>query len=200
MFYDSRTNAHGLPHDPFKALVAPRPIGWISSRGRDGVSNLAPYSFFNAISSQPNLVMFSSNGRKDSLTNVAASGEFACSLVSYDLKDAMNHSSAPVGANVSEFELAGLTEAPCKLIDVSFVAEAPAALECRVLEILPLNKYDGIETSYEMVLGEVLGIHIRDEFIENGLVVASRLNLLARLGYMDYSSAGDVFSLDRPKS
>ena len=198
MFYDARRGDHDLPHDPFKALVAPRPIGWISSRGADGVSNLAPYSFFNAISAQPSLVMFSSQGHKDSVSNIAATGAFACSLVSYELRDAMNKSSAAVGPQINEFRLAGLTEAPCKLIDASYVAEAPAALECRLLEIIPLNKYAGIDSPYEMVIGEVIGVHIKDAFLVDGLVDAAKLKLISRLGYKDYALVDDIFSLDRP--
>ena len=199
MFYDARKNDHGLPHDPFKALVAPRPIGWISSRSADGVSNLAPYSFFNAISARPNIVMFSSDGHKDSVSNIEATGAFACSIVSHALADAMNKSSAPVAADVNEFELAGLTEAPCRLIDVSYVAEAPAALECRLLEVIKLNKYDGIESVNEMVIGEVIGVHVREECIKDGIVDATALNQLSRLGYMDYAAVNEVFSLKRPK-
>ena len=199
MFYDPRVNDHGLPHDPFKALIAPRPIGWISSKNREGVSNLAPYSFFNAIGANPHMVMFASQGRKDSLANIEETGSFACSLVSHDLRDAMNVSSAPVGQEVNEFALAGLTEAPCRLIDASYVAEAPAALECRLLEIIPLNRYEGIESNGEVVLGQVIGIHIDEAFLLDGKVNAEKMRLLSRLGYMDYASVDHVFSLDRPK-
>ncbi|TLP48654.1 flavin reductase family protein [Cohaesibacter sp. CAU 1516] len=199
MFYDSRTNDHGLPHDPFKALVGPRPIGWISTRSKAGISNLAPYSFFNAIATQPNLVMFSSQGHKDSVTNIEETGVFACSMVSHELRDVMNKSSAPVDPDVSEFELAGLTEAPCQLIDAPYVAEAPAALECRLLEVVRLNKYEGVDSSYEMVIGEVIGIHIKDEMLVDGKVDAPSMQLLSRLGYMDYATVNEVFSLSRPK-
>ena len=204
MFYDAQTHDHGLPHDPFKALVAPRPIGWISSRGKDGVSNLAPYSFFNAVSSKPDIVMFSSYSapgtRKDSVSNIADTGVFACSIVSRRLAEQMNKSSAPVGREVNEFELSGLAEAPCRLIDASYVAEAPAALECRLLEIIPLNKYEGIDSGNEMVLGHVIGVHIKDEFLKDGLVDTAKMNLLSRLGYMDYAAVDSVFELSRPKS
>ena len=165
MFYDARTQDHGLPHDPFKALVAPRPIGWISTRSKDGISNLAPYSFFNAVSAQPNMVMFSSQGHKDSVSNIEATGVFACSIVTRTLAERMNATSAPVGKDVNEFELAGVSEAACELIDVSYVKESPAALECRLLEIIPLNRYEGVESEYEMVLGEVIGVHIGDALI-----------------------------------
>ena len=199
MFYDARKNDHGLPHDPFKAVVAPRPIGWISSRSAAGISNLAPYSFFNAVASQPNMVMFSSYGMKDSVSNIEETGEFACSLVSYDLRDKMNASSASVGADVNEFELASLTEAPCRLIKASYVAEAPAALECKLLEIVHLGRYEGIESNYHMVIGHVVGVHIKDDFIEGGIVNGAKLQQLSRLGYLDYAAVDEVFSLTRPK-
>ncbi|HAT85912.1 flavin reductase family protein [Cohaesibacter gelatinilyticus] len=198
MFY--RTNeAHGLPHDPFKALVAPRPIGWISTQGADGVANLAPYSFFNAISSQPNIVMFSSQGRKDSLANIEDSGEFACNLASYDLRNAMNASAAMVEADVDEFELAGLTKRDCRLIAAPCVAESPVVMECRLLEVIRLDRYENIETPYQMVLGEVMGIFIKDEMIVEGIVDITKLKPLARLGYKDYSVVDAVFSIERPK-
>lgn len=199
MFYDSQKNDHGLPHDPFKALVVPRPIGWISTRSAEGVSNLAPYSFFNAVSAQPNIVMFSSEGRKDSVFNIEQTGVFACSLVSHALRDAMNASAAPVGAEVNEFALAGLNEAPCQMIDCGYVADSPAALECRHLETIPMSRYEGIDSSYQMVLGEVIGIHVRDDFIVDGIVDAARIKVLSRLGYKDYAAVDDVFSLKRPK-
>lgn len=199
MFYDCRTNDHGLPHDPFKALVAPRPIGWISTRSAQGISNLAPYSFFNAVAAQPNIVMFSSQGHKDSVRNIEETGVFAVSMVSHALADAMNVSSKPVDADVNEFELAGLTEASCELINAGYVAEAPAALECRMLEIIRMDRYADVESDYEMVLGEVVGIHIKEDFIEDGKVSAAKLNLLSRLGYMDYAAVDSVFALKRPK-
>ncbi len=198
MFYRAN-EAHGLPHDPFKALVAPRPIGWISTLGADGVANLAPYSFFNAVSSQPNIVMFSSQGRKDSLANIETSGEFACNLASYDLRNAMNASAAMVEADVDEFELAGLTKQNCQLIASPCVAESPVVMECRLLEVIMLDRYEGIETPYQMVLGEVMGISIKDEMIVDGIVDITKLKPLARLGYKDYSVVDAVFSIERPK-
>ncbi len=200
MFYDARKNDHGLPHDPFKALVAPRPIGWISSRSKAGVVNLAPYSFFNAIAAQPNLVMFSSQGHKDSVSNIEETGEFACSFVSKSLADKMNATSAPVESDVNEFSLAGLQEASGRLIDVPHVADSPAVLECRLLEVIPLNRYEGVETVYEMVIGEVVGIHIQDAFIKDGLFDTKAAQALSRMGYMDYSAVENVFQLKRPKA
>ena len=199
MFYDTRKNDHGFRYDPFKALVAPRPIGWIGTKSKEGQANLAPYSFFNAISAKPNMVMFSSFGYKDTVSNIQATGVFSCSIVSYALRDRMNESSAPVGPDVNEFALAGLTEAPCQFIDVSYVAEAPAALECRLVDVVNLNQYDGIFSDYAMVLGEVVGVHIKDEMLVDGMVDATKLHQLSRLGYMDYAVVKEVFSLDRPK-
>jgi flavin reductase (DIM6/NTAB) family NADH-FMN oxidoreductase RutF len=198
MFYRAN-EAHGLPHDPFKALVAPRPIGWISTLGTDGVAKLAPYSFFNAVSSQPNIVMFSSQGRKDSLANIEVSGEFACNLASYDLRNGMNASAAMVEADVDEFELAGLTKQNCQLIAAPCVAESPVVMECRLLEVIKLDRYEDIETPYQMVLGEVIGISIKDEMIVDGIVDITKLKPLARLGYKDYSVVDAVFSIERPK-
>ncbi|MCV6546266.1 MAG: flavin reductase family protein [Cohaesibacter sp.] len=198
MFYPV-SEPHGLPHDPFKALVAPRPIGWISSRGADGVANLAPYSFFNAVSAQPNVVMFSSQGRKDSLINIEQSGEFACNLASYELRDAMNLSASMVGPEVDEFALAGLSQKACQLIAAPCVAESPVVMECRLLDIIKLDRYEGVDTPYQMVLGEVIGIFIEDAMLVDGMVDMTKLKPLARLGYKDYCMVEDVFSLDRPQ-
>jgi len=197
VFYKTDENKHGLAHDPFKALVAPRPIGWISSLGADGVVNLAPYSFFNAISDRPPFVMFSSSGRKDSLRNIEASGEFVCSLATYELKDQMNVTSAMVGPEVDEMALAGLTPAPCKLVKPPRVAESPVAFECKYFKTLSLPGLDGAEGNL-VVIGEVIGIHIDDAYIADGRVDTAKLRPIARLGYMEYAVVDAVFSMDRP--
>jgi len=197
VFYKTDENKHGLTHDPFKALVAPRPIGWISSLGADGVVNLAPYSFFNAISDRPPFVMFSSSGRKDSLRNIEASGEFVCSLATYELKDQMNVTSAMVGPEVDEMALAGLTPAPCKLVKPPRVAESPVAFECKYFKTLSLPGLDGAEGNL-VVIGEVIGIHIDDAYIADGRVDTAKLRPIARLGYMEYAVVDAVFSMDRP--
>ncbi|VAW17907.1 Nitrilotriacetate monooxygenase component B [hydrothermal vent metagenome] len=198
MFYEPKKNNHGLPHRPFKALVGPRPIGWISTLGRDGIANLAPYSFFNAVADDPPVVMFSSSGAKDSLRNAQATGEFVCNIVSYAQRDAMNASSANVPPGVDEFDLAGLAKAECRIVRAPRVAEAPAALECRTVKIVDLPGEGGQPNLYRVVFGLVVGIHIADEALVDGIVDAVRLNQLARLGYQDYSVVDKVFPLVRP--
>ncbi len=198
MFYETSDNRHGLSHDPFKAIVSPRPIGWIGTRSRAGVRNLAPYSFFNAISDRPKLVMFSSSGWKDSVENVKQTGVFTASFVGRALIDAMNASSAPVAPEVDEFTLAGLTAVEGHLVDAPFVGEALAALECRVTDLLQPKGLDGAVSENYMVIGEVVGIHIRDEAIRDGRFDMGFARPVGRLGYMDYADAGDVFELKRP--
>jgi flavin reductase (DIM6/NTAB) family NADH-FMN oxidoreductase RutF len=138
MFYDAVANTHGLALDPFKALIAPRPIGWISTLGKNGVVNLAPYSFFNAVSEDPHFVMFASGGRKDSRRNAEETGEFVCSLATYALREAMSRTSAPVGPEVDEMRLAGLTPAPSRLVAPPRVKESPVAFECRYWRTIEL--------------------------------------------------------------
>ena len=199
MFYEPDKNDHGLPHRPFKALVGPRPIGWISTLAPDGTANLAPYSFFNAVAEDPPVVMFSSAGAKDSLTNAEATGEFVCNLASYELREQMNATSAAVAPGVDEFGLAGLAKAECRRVAPPRVAAAPAALECRTVKVVDLPGHDGAANLYRVVFGIVVGIHIADEMIVDGLVDATRLHQLARLGYHDYTYVSDVFPLTRPK-
>lgn len=197
MFYETAGNKHGLEFNPFKALVAPRPIGWISSMDRDEVVNLAPYSYFNAISDVPPYVMFSSGGRKDSMRNVEETGEFVCSFVTYELKDQMNATSARVGPEIDEFEFAGLTSAPSRLVKPPRVAESPAALECRHYKTIELPGFNGREGNF-VVMGQVVGVYINDDAIENGRFDIARLRSIARLGYMDYAVVDTVFSMERP--
>lgn len=143
MFYDAVANTHGLAIDPFKALVAPRPIGWISTLGKNGVVNLAPYSFFNAVSEDPHFVMFGSGGRKDSQRNAEETGEFVCSLATYELREAMNRTSAPVAPDVDEMKLVGLTPAPSRLVAPPRVKESPVAFECRYWRTIDLPGRNG---------------------------------------------------------
>jgi len=199
MFYDAIANDHGLRHDPFKGLVVPRPIGWISSLDRDGRPNLAPYSFFNAIADHPHLVMFSSEGRKDSLTNIERTGEFVCNLAGWQLRHRMNASSVAAPPEVSEFEVAGLAMAPSVKVRAPRVAAAPAALECRCVQTVKLTDVDGVPSSYHMVIGQVVGIHIADEAIVDGIVDVTRLMPVARLGYRQYAVVTEAFEMNRPR-
>ncbi len=198
MFYDTESNAHGMAHDPFKAIVAPRPIGWIGTKGRDGSRNLSPYSFFNAVGDKPKMVMFSSSGRKDSLRNVEETGVFTASFVSRSLLDQMNASSAAVSYETDEFTLAGLTAVAGKLVDAPYVGEAVAALECRVTKVLTLPDMDGNDTDSHAVFGQVVGIHIADAMIRGGRFDLASADPIMRLGYMDYAGMGPVFELKRP--
>lgn len=198
MFYEPK-NGHGLPHDPFKAIVAPRPIGWISTRSKAGEVNLAPYSFFNALQSNPHLVFFSSEGRKDSYTFAKETGEFVANLVGRDLAAKMNASSVNAPRGVSEFGYAGLTATPSRLVSAPRVAEAPAALECKVTEIFEPRTLDGQPAHAFMVIGQVVGIHIADEMLIDGLFDATKAGNVARLGYFDFSATDSLFSMRRPK-
>lgn len=199
MFYETGENAHGLAHDPFKAIVSPRPIGWIGSRAGDGSLNLAPYSFFNAISDKPKLVMFSSAGRKDSVRNIEESGEFTANFVSFDLKEAMNATSAPAPHGTSEFTLAGLTPVTGRVVAAPFVGEAYAALECKVTQMFRPQTLDGSESENHVVIGQVVGIHIREEAIRDGRFDMAKTRPVGRMGYMDYCESGEVFEMMRPK-
>ncbi|MCE9651324.1 MAG: flavin reductase family protein [Parvibaculum sp.] len=198
MFYDAETNTHGLRHDPFKALVAPRPIGWISTMGRDGVPNLAPYSFFNAVSSDPHMVMFASAGRKDSQRNAEETGEFVCNLASWDQREQMNRSSATVGPEVDEFILSELETEPSRLVKPWRVKGAPAHLECVYMKTVELTSRDGRHV-YDMVLGEVVGVHIDERFIRDGMVDTAAMKPVSRLGYMDYAVVDELFTMKRPR-
>jgi flavin reductase (DIM6/NTAB) family NADH-FMN oxidoreductase RutF len=199
MFYEAATNAHGLPHDPFKAIVSPRPIGWIGSKGEDGSVNLAPYSYFNAISDHPKMVMFSSSGRKDTVRNVEETGVFTTSMVSRELAEKMNHTSVPAPYGENEFDLAGLTMMPGKLVDAPYVAEAHAALECKVTEMFEAKGLDGTLSGSFVVIGQVMGIHIDDAALVDGRLDMAAVAPLARLGYMDYADGSQTFEMRRPK-
>jgi len=191
---------HGFTHDPFKALVAPRPIGWISSVNADGVVNLAPYSFFNAVSDQPPMVMFASSARKDSLTNIEASGEFTCSIASQPLVDQMNLTSAMVARDVSEYDLTGLAMASSLVVTPPRVAASPAALECRLWQMVRLPDGAG-GREQTMVIGHVVAIFVDERVVRDGLVDTAAMRPLARMGYMDYAvvTPETTFTLNRPK-
>ena len=201
MFYETADNKHGLKHDPWKALVVPRPIGWISSVNKDGICNLAPYSFFNAVSSNPHYVVFGSGGRKDSVRNAEETGEFVCSLATWNLRYNMNTSSAAVAPGVDEFPLSGLTAAPSRLVRPPRVKESPVSFECKYWKTVELPDADGNGADHFVVFGRVVGIYIDDQFVKNGLVDTAAMRPIARLGYMDYGvlTPETVFTIHRPK-
>lgn len=199
LFYEPHTRPKDiLPHDPFKALIAPRPIGWISSRDETGAINLAPYSFFNAFCSNPPIIGFSSEGEKDTLTFARQSGEFVWNLASFDLRDGMNASAAPLPRGQSEFVPAQLTPAPCHKVKAPRVQEASASFECKVTQILTLCGHNGVATAAHVVFGEVVGVHLDPRFIKDGRVDVAAMAPLARCGYDDYTTLRDLFALRRP--
>ncbi|WP_417724844.1 flavin reductase family protein [Salipiger sp.] len=198
MFYRPE-DGHGLPHNPFNAIVTPRPIGWISTRGSLG-DNLAPYSFFNAVAYVPPQVMFASTsakpdreGTKDSVAQLRETRVFCVNIVEYAARDVMNRTSGPWDAGTDEFALAGIDKAACETIDCPRVANAPAALECTVTQIVQLPGEANFVT-----FGEVTGIHMRDDCLVDGAFDVTRFQPLTRLGYRDYSVIREVFSLQRP--
>ncbi len=198
MFYEPGLG-HGLPHDPFKAIVAPRPIGWIGTKSKAGALNLAPYSFFNAVCDTPPMVMFSSSGIKDSVAFIEETGEFTANLVSDGLKAQMNASSVEAPRGVSEFGYAGLTAAPCRLIVAPRVKEAHATLECVAVEIRRVHDRQARPTENYMVIGEVVGVHIDESVLTGGLVDITKTKPVSRLGYMDYATTENVYQMFRPK-
>jgi len=193
-----------LPHNPFKSLVVPRPIGWISTISREGKVNLAPYSFYNAVGDDPPMVMFSTTGPhsqgplKDSRLNAEETGEFVVNLASHDLREQMNQSAAHVDREVDEMALAGLEAAPSVLVKPPRVKAAAAHLECRYLQTVELPCWEEGNAN-SMVIGEVVGIHIRDDMIVDGRVDIARIRPIARMGYMDYAVVNEVFSMRRPR-
>lgn len=199
MFYRPE-EGHGLPHNPFNAIVTPRPIGWISTRGKDGHDNLAPYSFFNAVAYSPPQLMFASTSDKgdrhmgkDSVANIDETGVFCVNIVEYAMMDAMNITSGSYDAEVDEFEQAGLKRFECESIACSRVAGVPAALECRMTKVVELEGESNVA-----VFGEVIGVHMRDDCIVDGLFDLTRFRPLARLGYRDYAVIDKPFSQARP--
>ncbi|WP_417599706.1 flavin reductase family protein [Pararhodobacter oceanensis] len=199
MFYRP-ADGHGLPHNPFNALITPRPIAWVSTRDSERRENLAPYSFFNAVAYTPPQVMFTNTGAKsdreggkDSVSIIRETGVFCINIVSRALIDAMNASAEPLPREVDEFTHAGLERAECTSIPCSRVAAAPAALECRVTQIVPLLGRDN-----SMVIGEVTGIYIDDACLIDGRFAYETFTPLGRLGYHDYAYVTEPFTLNRP--
>ena len=202
MFYEPR-NGHGLPHNPFNAIVLPRPIGWISTLDEGGRVNLAPFSFFNAVAYTPPQVMFATTaahhegGHKDSMRNALASGEFVANLATYSLREAVNLTSTPAPRGVDELALSGLTAVPSRLVAPPRVAESPVQLECRVVASIELPAPDAANPN-TVVFGEVVGVHIADDVIVDGLVDVRLLRPIGRLGYREYVDVTDSFAMTRP--
>jgi flavin reductase (DIM6/NTAB) family NADH-FMN oxidoreductase RutF len=198
MIYSATKDDLGFAHDPFKAIVAPRPIGWITALSAKGEVNLSPYSFFNAISSRPNIVMFSSENKKDAVSYIEETGEFTCSLVTKALAQPMNMTSAPLPRGESEYAHAGLEMAPSRFVKPPRVAGTPAALECKLLSIQQLHDLDGQAVPRWMVLGQVVGMFIDDTFVKDGRFDTAGANPIARCGYADYAEVTSLFSITRP--
>jgi len=201
MFYDADANDHGLPFNPFKAIAVPRPIGWVSTISRDGHVNLAPYSFFNAMSERPHYVAFGSLGIKDTLANLNETGEFVCSLANWDMREQQNVTSAPVPRDVDEFEVAGLKAVTSTKVKPPRVAGAPAAFECELWKMFDLPPgVPGGNAGYTMVVGHVVGIYIDDAYMTDGIVDTAAMQPIARLGYMDYAvvKPESTFTIQRP--
>ena len=199
MYYRPQ-DGHGLPHNPFSAIVTPRPIGWISTRGADGHDNLAPYSFFNAVAYTPPQVMFASIGTKsdrdegkDSLSQIRETGVFCVNVVEYAMRDAMNLTSGSFPRDVDEFAKAGIERVDCVEIRCSRVAAAPANLECRLTQIVQLDGESNL-----VVFGEVVGVHLREDCLRDGIFDVASYQPLTRLGYRDYAKISELFPLKRP--
>jgi len=194
-------NGHGLKHDPFNAIIAPRPIGWISSRGAKGNVNLAPYSFFNGFCYKPPIIGFSSTSWKDTVQNVQDTGEFVWNLATLDLAKHMNATAAHVAPEISEFQLAGLTAVPSKLVNVPRVAESPVAFECRLTQIIQLQGANGEKASAWLALGEVVAVHIDKTMIKDGVYITALARPIVRAGRRgDYFTVKpeDMFEMIRP--
>lgn len=202
MFYEPKSG-HGLPDNPLGAIVAPRPIGWISSQSPTGVTNLAPYSFFNAVAYDPPQVMFAATSShafgdlKDSVVNAESAGEFVVNLATFDLREEMNASAVPAPSDVDEFDYAGLTKAPSLVVNPPRVAESPAHLECRFVTRVDLPTDDGDPNV--VVFGEVVGVHIEDRYLVEGRVDTVALRPIGRLGYLDYVEVNNAFAMERPR-
>ena len=187
-----------FPHDPFKGMIIPRPVGWISTMSRAGALNLAPYSYFNGFSSTPRIVGFSSEGEKDSQAFAEETGEFVWSMATYALREQMNATSAGLPRGQSEFEYAGLDTAPSRLVKPPRVRASPAAMECKVTQVVRLKDKDGKEMQRVLVLGQVVGVHVDERFLKNGRLDAVAMQPIARCGYDEYTVIERVFSLTRP--
>jgi flavin reductase (DIM6/NTAB) family NADH-FMN oxidoreductase RutF len=201
MFYETAKRNHGLPHDPMKAIVGPRPIGWLSTMSAKGELNLSPYSFFNAIADNPPIVAVSSSGYKDAVAFIDETKEFVCNLATWDLREALNLTSAPLPRGTSEFDHAGLSSEPSQMVKPPRIAGVAAALECKWLSTTQLKTLDGTPMDQFLVLGQVVGIYIDDRFIVDGLVDTGAMRPILRSGYFDYFVATPEtrFAMRRPK-
>jgi flavin reductase (DIM6/NTAB) family NADH-FMN oxidoreductase RutF len=203
MYYEPGKTAHGLPHDPFKSCVVPRPIGWISTTSPEGVDNLAPFSQFQNVSFDPPMVMFCANQhaggrRKDTVSNVERTGEFVWNMATWTLREAVNRSSEDVAPEIDEFAYAGLAKAASRLVRPPRVAASPIQFECRHLQTVRLPG-NGMLGTVDVVFGRVLAIHIAEEALDGaGRIDILKLRPLARLGYHDYTSVESVFTM-RPQ-
>ena len=191
---------HGFDHDPFKAIVAPRPIGWISTVDAQGAPNLAPYSFFNALSANPPILFFSNEKSSDSLSNCEATGEFVVNMVSQSQWNEMSATSAAVAPGVNEFELAGIEPAACQLVSAPRVANSPASLECKVISIAPVLDMHGEPSTATLVTGQVVGVHIHPDFLSEGRFNTAKARLMSRCGYLsDYAVIDEIQKMKRPR-
>lgn len=199
MYYRTESPDHGFKFDPFKALLVPRPIGWVTTQDKNGVLNLAPYSFFNGVADKPPMVMYSVAGQKDSLVNIEQTGECTFSIVTRELAEKMNVSSAPFASEVNEINASGLTMAPSKEVTPPRIAESPAALEGKLWKTVELPTPASGEP-YTVVFVQIVGVYIDDSFINDGQVDSAKMQPVSRLGYMDYGvlTPDRVFTLNRP--
>jgi flavin reductase (DIM6/NTAB) family NADH-FMN oxidoreductase RutF len=198
-FYEP-SRGHGLKHDPFKAIIAPRPIGWISTVSPAGAVNLAPYSFFNGFTSSPPIIGFSSEKDSDSLLNARETGEFVYNMVGFALAEKMSATSYPWPRGVDEMGKAGIAAAPSRIVKAPRVAEAAAAMECKVVQIVHLHDMDGTPTAAHLVLGQVVGVHIDPQFLKDGIFDTAAVQPLARCGYLaDYAVVTEMVKMKRPR-
>ncbi|MCO7595218.1 MULTISPECIES: flavin reductase family protein [Pseudomonas] len=201
MYYYEPAKGHGLPHDPFNAIVGPRPIGWISTQDREGRLNLAPYSFFNAFNYVPPIIGFCSIGRKDSLNNIEQTGEFVWNLATRPLAEQMNQSCVAVAAEVDEFQLSELTPTASRIVGVPRVGESPVAFECKVSQIVQLQRADQALVPSWLILGEVVAVHIAEHLLKDGIYdTAAAEPILRGGGPADYFELGNCFKMPRPRA
>jgi flavin reductase (DIM6/NTAB) family NADH-FMN oxidoreductase RutF len=204
MFYIPQKNDHHLPHNPYKSCIVPRPIGWICSMSKGGIINVAPFSYFNAISDFPAMVMFSScnknkeDTKKDTVINISSTKEFVVNIATFDLKDEMNVTSSPLAYGESEAELAKLELEKSNIVQVPRIKKSPINLECILHEIINLPAEKPI-LSNTMVIGKVVGINIDDNYLTNGIIDIAKIKPIARLGYQDYAVIDKIFTMQRPK-